>query len=351
MKNNRPPRQTAQVLSLKVLADQLGVSSATVSNALNHKGKLSAPLRSRILSLAKRNGYQISPHALALQGKRLPILGLMIASIEDGMAQKFFMGADRAAQEKDYSTILSVTSHEGADTSQMEIQSVRRFDLLRIGGVLYLPAANTEHIKVEKMLRTSKIPFVLLYRRIQSDKNPAVVVDHAHGFRLGLDHLLSLGHRRIGIVYSAFYRGPEVDMARAVLREKCPHLPWQTWGVTYDDLGYQKLLSQRVTAFLTMSDDIALSVSDALTAKGYSIPRDISLIGFRDTIVARSMSPKLTTVHVPAAEMGYAAAQWLVARIEAGNASGDDTAPGIAPIDFQFPPTLVVRQSTAPAVS
>lgn len=335
------------MLSLKLLAEQIGVSTATISNALNNKGKISPDLRRKIIELAKKSGYEISPHALALQGKRLNILGLMMTSIEDGMAQKFFLGADRAGQEKDFSTILSVTSHLGQDTLEMELRSVRRFDILRIGGVLYVPAANTEHFKVEKFLRDRDIPFVLLYRRLKADKSPAVVVDHALGVQLGLDHLIALGHKRIGIVYSRYYRGPEVDIARAVFQKKLPQLPWETWNLDNPD-DVERLLKRRATAFLALSDQQAWQMAEKLKQLGLSVPGDISLVGFRDTLVAQSMTPKLTTIHVPAEEMGHAAAQWLVKRIEWVNSRSGENDEEPEPIDLCMPPSLLVRESTAP---
>jgi len=338
-----------RVLSLKTLAQQLGVSSATVSNALNNKGKISPELRKRIVELAKKSGYKISPHALVLQGKRLPILGLMTTSIEDGMAHKFITGADRAAQEGDFSTILSVTSHFGIKISEMEIRSVSRFDTLRIGGVLYVPAANTRHRTVEEMLEKKGIPFVLLYRRQDSDRSPAVVVDHTHGFHLGLDHLLALGHRRIAMVYEDAYRGPEVDIAAEVFREKLPKLSWESWGVSGSPASIRKLIKQRSTAFFALSDDLAHKVSTILYDAGYETPRDFSLIGFRDTIVARTMRPKLTTIHVPAEDMGYAAARWLIDEIGQRHAENRSAWPARDPINLCVPPTLMVRDSTGPA--
>lgn len=333
-------------LSLKVLAQKIGVSTATISNALNNKGKISPKLRQRIVRMAKEQGYTISPHALALQGRRLNILGLMIASIEDGMAQKFFVGADRAAQEKNYSTILSISSHSELDTSEMELRSVQRFDTLKVGGVLYVPAADTEHLKVERILEKRGIPFVLLYRRRQSDTSPAVIVDHAEGFRLGIDHLVSLGHRRVGVVYDPLYRGPELLIAREVFRQRFPRSRWAQWNVPLDWGRIGELLKRGATAFLTLSDDSAFTLKGVLSAHGLSVPHDVSIIGFRDTIVARTMTPKLTTVRVPAEEMGYAAAQWLVNQIEAAPPKAKRIP--VDPIDLCVTPTLVVRESTAP---
>jgi DNA-binding LacI/PurR family transcriptional regulator len=337
-------------LSLKLLAEKMGVSSATISNALNNKGKISPQLRQRIIKVARESGYTISPHALALQGKRLNILGLMIASIEDGMAQKFFVGADRAAQEKNYSTILSISSHSQIGISEMELRSVQRFDTLKVGGVLYVPAADTEHLEVERIMEERGIPFVLLYRRRQSDESPAVIVDHAHGFRLGLEHLISLGHKRVGIVYVPSYRGPELLIARTVFKKTFPQLNWSQWHVPLDWEKIRGLIRQGATAFLTLSDDSAFTLEKMLSSHGYAVPRDISIIGFRDTIVARTMTPELTTIRVPAEEMGYAAAQWLVSQIEASNPISKNEQPPES-IDLCVAPTLVVRESTAPPVS
>ena len=327
--------------SLKSIAGEIGVSITTVSNALNHKGKLSPRLRKRILSHAEKQNYQPSPHARVLHGGRLKILGMMIGSLHDGLAQGFFMGADRAAMEFGYSTILSVTSHVHHSASDMELHAVKHFDSLRIGGVLYLPIADAEPSRIESLFKKSKLPFVLIYRRPPHDGSPAVVVDHRKGIQIGLAHLMELHHRRIGIVYHRYYKGPELDITKAVFQETCPGLEWNKWSASVEDL--DTLLKRKPTAIFAMSDDAAASIADALAAREIDIPNDISLVGFRDTIVARSMRPKLTTVHVPADEIGYAAAKWLAQSLEAENPKT------VAPIRLEIPPQLVVRQSTCMA--
>lgn len=329
------------VPSLKSIAEEIGVSITTVSNALNNKGKLGSRLRKQIVAHARRRNYQPSPHARVLHGGRLKILGMMIGSLHDGLAQGFFMGADRAANEFGYSTILSVTAHAQRKAADMELEAVKHFDSLRIGGVLYLPIADAAPSRIENLFQKSKLPFVLIYRRPPQDKSPSVVVDHRNGIQIGLRHLMELHHRRIGIVYHRFYRGPELDITKAVFQEACPGLEWEKWSASVEDL--DTLLAMKPTAIFAMSDDAAASVADTLADREIDIPNDISLVGFRDTIVARSMRPKLTTVHVPADEIGYAAAKWLVQSLEAKHPEPPP------PIRLEIPPQLVVRQSTCMA--
>ena len=89
---------------------------------------------------------------------------------------------------------------------------------------------------------------------------------------------------------------------------------------------------------MTLSDDTARHLAEQLWARGLSIPEDISLVGFRDTIIAQTMNPKLTTIHVPAEDMGYAAARWLIHRIKSGSA--------VPSLRMHLSPSLVIRQST-----
>jgi LacI family transcriptional regulator len=326
-------------MSLKSLAKELGVSIATVSYALNHKGNISAELRTRVLETAKARGYELSAVAQALRGNRLKIFGLMISSVYDEMGQRFFMGADRAAQGAGYSMILSVNSPLAGSALDAEIATARRFQSLRISGVLYVPSGSSTPAEVEKVLKEANMPFVLLYRRPASDPHPSVVVDHAKGFRLALDHLLSLGHRAIGFVYSNSYRALEVDIARKVMEKRCPKLPWAKWSASVEDDEFLALLRRRPTALFASSDDVALIAAERLAAAGIRIPQDISLVGYRDTKAAGLITPRLTTIHVPTEEIGYQGGCQLLSLIEAPASN--------PPRHLKLPPSLIIRESTA----
>lgn len=321
--------------SLKSLALEVGVSVATISNALNHKGKVSAPLRAKILKLAKKYHYQPSAHARVLHGQRMPVLGIIVPSMHDGLGQGFFQGADRAAREQGYSSILSISNHEGEDISTMELEAVGRFDALRIGGVLYLPSGSAPDDRVEQELARLDLPFAFIYRQGKNLQAPAITVDHSRGFHLLFDHLEEYRHQRIGIVLA----GPEAKIMRNVFRERTRHADWESWIVHEDESNLNVFLQKKPTALITPSDDSAFRLARHLRAVGKAISEDISLVGYRDTIVAQTMTPSLTTVHVPTEEIGYAAADWLIRRIrgETGEA---------APLHLQIPPRLVVRAST-----
>jgi len=330
--------------SLKEIARELSVSVATVSNALNGKGKLSDALRRQIIRHARKQGYEPSPHARVLHGKRLRVLGLILPSVHDGLAQGFIDGTDQAGAGAGYSTLVAATHRWGEDMTQRELAAVERFHSLRIGGVLYLAAAHADARAVEKRMEKLGLPFVRLYRGPSAGEAPSVLVDHAAGIRQGISHLQELGHRRIALIHAGMYQGPELEAARAVYAGFFPRREWERWSFTSEQ-GWRALLTARVrsgiTAALALSDDLAFSASRALTEAGVPVPEAFSLVGFRDTLVARTMTPALTTLHVPTDAMAAQAAGWLIRRLEEGE--GDP-----APIRTALEPELVVRASTAP---
>lgn len=345
-------------ITLQTIADRVGVSRMTVSNAFSRPDQLSAGLRERVLRAAEELGYAgPDPAARALARGSTGAVGIVVAhSIQTALADEVstrFLAAIAAELEP---TGLALSLVPTAEVNgHVPAREVAIDGALLFHGSPRSPALG--------WLRRRQIPVVLV------DQDPiddlaAVNVDDTGGARAAAEHLVSLGHRRIGIV--AF--GGEHTLGRT---EPEP-LPDDAFGTRARlrgwlqglatvgrratvirvansvDGGYQALetlLSGEpdVTAVLCWSDVIAAGVRLAAQDRGLDVPADLSIVGFDDSPLAARQRPALTTVHQDVEEKGRLAAAALVAHLGAGT--------GGRPAHVLLPTRLVVRDSTArPAV-
>jgi DNA-binding LacI/PurR family transcriptional regulator len=349
-------------VTLQTVADRVGVSRMTVSNAFSKPGQLSAALRKRILVAADELGYVgPDPAGRALARGTSGAVGILLTesvtyAFTDEVATGFLGAiADELAPTGVALTLL-------ASCSRDDIVPAR--DIPMDGAVVY--SCDTDSPALAWLVRRG-LPLVFV------DQAPrpgiaSVNVDDRLGAAAAARHLVELGHRRIDIV-SKNMAGPygvvlaadaDLDKDHHISRERM--LGWldtlnaagivarvvhQPQGSADD--GYDAallLLSQDdpPTALLCFSDVMANGVVRAAEASGLRVPDDLSVVGFDDSPLARRMRPALTTVRQPVEEKGHAAAATLTHAIERAKSGG---AKGRAR-HVVLPTELIVRDSTAP---
>jgi DNA-binding LacI/PurR family transcriptional regulator len=349
-------------VTLQTVADLVGVSRMTVSNAFSKPGQLSAALRQRILAAADELGYVgPDPAGRALARGTSGAVGILLTdsvtyAFTDEVAT-WFLGAiaDELAPTGVALTLLSTTSSEDVVPAR---------DIPLDGAVVY--SCDTTSAALGWLKRRG-LPLVYV------DLAPAVGitsvnVDDRAGAAAAAAHLVDLGHRRIDIV-SKNMAGPygvvvdadaelDVDhhvsrqrmrgwldtLAAAGLSARAVHQPQSS----EDDAcaAADLLLSQDdpPTALLCFSDVMANGVVRAAETRGLRVPVDLSVVGFDDSPLARRMRPALTTVRQPVEEKGHVAAGALTALI----AKAKSGAPKGRARHLVLPTELVVRDSTAP---
>jgi DNA-binding LacI/PurR family transcriptional regulator len=349
-------------VTLQTIADRVGVSRMTVSNAFSRPDQLSSELRQRILDAADELGYAgPDPAARVLARGATGAVGVLLtdslreAFVDEVAAQFLGAIADELAP-----TGLALTLLSGMPTAGSSSRIPAR-DVPMDGALVYSCDPGSTAIE---WLRRRKLPLVYV------DQAPAsgvasVNIDDRGGARAAAQHLLDLGHRRVAIV-SANLAGPEgvvaVDVAlRAshVTRQRL--LGWldalDAAGAEVtivqqlesgDESGYRSghallALAARPTAVLCFSDVTAYGVVRAATDQGLVVPDDLSVVGFDDNPLAHRMRPPLTTVRQDVAEKGRAAAAALTTAID--RAKGE-TAGKVR--HLVLPTELIVRDSTAP---
>lgn len=341
-KKNIP--DTGKPVTLKILAEYLDLSPATVSIVLNNSpvaGSISPETRQRVLAAAKKFEYRPNLHARMLRTRLTNTVGVVVPELSEGYFTGLMLGVEQYLLQAGY--LYFTVSH------------LCRPDLLEEYPELLINRAVDGLLLVNTELRKRvPLPAVGVSSHIKTPGVTNIVLDHDRATHLALRHLYELGHRRI-----AFMKGQQFsldsesrwqsinavarELGIAVRPELCIYLEKNSWS---PDLGYppvRELLSRTrdFTAIFCFNDTSAIGAIRAIQDAGLSCPGDISVIGFDDIMVAPYTSPRLTTVRQPLHKMGVAAAELLIQRIQAPSQPYPDT--------VWFDPELVVRESTAAA--
>jgi len=346
-------------VTLQTIADQVGVSRMTVSNAFSRPDQLSAPLRERILAAARDLGYVgPDPAARALARGTTGAVGIVLTeslrfAFTDEVSTRFL----GAIAEELAPTGLALTL---LTTSENETVVPAR-DVAMDGALVYScdPTASA----VDWLTRR-KLPLVYV-DQTPDDDVPSVNVEDRAGARAAAQHLVDLGHRRIGIVASGLH-GPHglIDDPAPLIEGHASRERMRGWldvltpaGIeptivrepgthfqqAYDVARLLLTTPRRPTGVLCFSDAIAEGVVEAARDLDIRVPEDLSVVGFDDNPLAVRLRPKLTTVRQDVAAKGRAAAAALTDAITRAR-NGE----GIPATHLVLPTELIVRGSTAP---
>ena len=327
-------------VSLKILADYLGLCPATVSVVLNNVPGRSIPheTRERVRAAARKFNYQPSLLARSLRKQRTFTVGVLVPELSDGYHTLVMSGIGDHLMREGYFYFSAHHRHKS--------------DLIEEYPRLLLGRGAEGIIAIDTLLEHQlSVPVVAVagHKKINGVTN--VVLDHRRAAELVVRHLHQLGHRRI-----AFMRGQPfssdsddrwrslVAVARDLGLEVSPELTVQLErDLTSPELGYpvvQQLLQHRkkFTALVSFNDIAAIGAIRALRDANLRVPEDISVVGFDDIHVAAYHNPRLTTVRQPLRDMGETAARILLQRIQGFKDY---------PEDFAVAPELIIRETTA----
>lgn len=329
-------------VSLKILADYLGLCPATVSVVLNNVPGRSIPAetRERVRAAARKFNYQPSLLARSLRKQRTFTVGVLVPELSDGYHTMVMSGIGDHLMREGYFYFSAHHRHKP--------DMIEEYPRLLLGrGVEGMITIDTA------LVHPLPVPVVAVagHRKITGVTN--VVLDHKTAAELSLRHLHELGHRHI-----AFMRGQPfsadsdarwrsiVAVAKELELEVRPELTIQLErDLTSPELGYpvvQELLQngRRFTAIVSFNDIAAIGAIRALRDANLRVPEDISVLGFDDIQAAGYHNPRLTTIRQPLRHMGETAARILLQRMQ----GFEDY-----PEEFAVPPELIIRETTAPA--
>ncbi|WP_374315228.1 LacI family DNA-binding transcriptional regulator [Aquabacterium sp.] len=329
--------------TIKDVAARAGVSFTTVSHVLNGTRRVSDEARARVERAVAEMGYAPSAVARALKTSETFIFGVLVPNITNPFFAELTRGIEDRCRQTDYSVFLC-NSDDEPDTQSRYLQTLLE---RRVDGLLLAAAAGEADVLV-KRLATTRVPTVVVERRIPGLATDLVRVDHDAGARLAVAHLVSLGHQAI-----ACLSGPSrFEVARertagwvAGLREAGLDIKpeWMLEGDYSSSAGYdmtRSLLEKgEVTAILAGNDLMAFGALRAAAEMGVSVPQQLSVLGFDGIDMGQYVYPALTSVGYPIRELGETAASVLLERL--ANPAGETR-------EVVLPPQLVMRASTGP---
>ena len=328
--------------TIKDVAARAGVSFTTVSHVLNGTRRVSDEARARVEQAVAEMGYAPSAVARALKTSETFIFGVLVPNITNPFFAELTRGIEDRCRQTDYSVFLC-NSDDEPETQGRYLQTLLE---RRVDGLL-LAAAAGEADALVKRLATTRVPTVVVERRIPGLAADLVRVDHDAGARLAVSHLVSLGHKAI-----ACLSGPSrFEVARertggwiAGLKEAGLDIKpeWMLEGDYSSSAGYdmtRSLLEKgEVTAILSGNDLMAFGALRAAAEMGVSVPNQLSVLGFDGIDMGQYVYPALTSVGYPIRELGETAASVLLDRL---------AHPAGEPREVVLPPQLVLRASTA----
>ncbi len=339
-KKNAP--DATKPVTLKTLAEYLDLSPATISIVLNDSPvakSISPATRERVHAAAKKFEYRPNLHARMLRTRITNTIGIIVPELSEGYFTGVMLGVEEYLLQEGF--LYFTVSHLGRNDLRDEYQELLMSR--RVDGFLLV---NTE------LSLNVPLPVVGVSSHSKAAGVSNMMLDHTFAATKALRHLYDLGHRKIAFMKGQRYSLDSESRWEAIVRiakdlgiaiqpELCIYLEKNLWS---PELGYppmRELLSRTTdfTAMFCFNDTAAIGAIRAIEDAGLNCPRDISVIGFDDIIVAEYFNPRLTTVRQPLHKMGWTAAQLLIKRIQCPDEP--------YPHEVWFEPELVVRESTA----
>ncbi|MCC6803414.1 MAG: LacI family DNA-binding transcriptional regulator [Anaerolineae bacterium] len=335
------------VVRLKDIAAQAGVSTTTVSRILNGRDSgipIREETRQKVIALAAKMGYRPNILARALRGSHSTLLGVIAVNITSLFHTQILRGINDTAIRRSYRVFLGHVQRDmdiALDYSSM-------FEQSHADGILIVGELQG-HIEAIDVLMQHHRYLVGVSDRMSRSTYPGVYTDNVLGARLALDHLWSLGHRRIMCVNDSSLQDGRLrcETYERYMRERGAAAQIQ---VVETPRSLQASLQagtaifaakELPTAIFAVNDAIAIGLMQAAFQAEIPVPSKVSIVGFDDIDIAPFTIPPLTTIRQSGFELGAVATTLLIDMIQAGRESADVE-------DIVLTPTLVERQSTAP---
>ncbi len=327
-------------ITLTELARLANVSVSTVSRALsNHDYPLKPETRQRIRLLAEQMGYKPNLVARSLQNNRTHLVGVIVDRMQSPFSAETVQGIQDKLRNAGYSISIAYSNRDQA----LAIEAINSFYSRQVDGIIIINS--WLHTFNDPILAMQDRPFVFVNRLFKNCLQNCVGPGDRYGAQLATQHLVDLGHKRIGYIngmkdwieaqdrllgYQDVLERNGLELDESLIRNG-------DWGV---ESGYQAArellsLAPQPTAIFAANDIMALGVMYAAQDLGFHIPEDVALVGYDDRDFASWVRPALTTVKMPSFEMGQAAARLLLQQI-AGEEPEDAT---------QIPGRLIIRES------
>ncbi len=331
-------------VNIKWLAKELGLSISTISRALQDSYQVSAETKQRVWELAKKANYQPNPHASSLRRQKSRTIAIVVPEISNNFFSLAINGIDEVTQQNNYHVLIYLTH----DSIEREIAIIKHLQNGRVDGVIMSVSSETSHYEHLLELQSTSIPIVFFDRVCDEiDTVKVTTDDYKSGFN-ATEHLIESGCKKIAYLQVA--KNLSIGQKRlngyidALAAHKIPFndslLVTGTKIPGEDHKLIKKLLSakKRPDGIFASVESLAITTYYVCRELGLSIPGDVKIIGFSNLATAPLLSPSLTTITQPAADIGAEAATSLFYMLKKHKSH--------FPKNIVLASTLVPREST-----
>jgi DNA-binding LacI/PurR family transcriptional regulator len=344
---------TKTTITMADIAREAGVSRATASYVINGQETsvhISANTRQRVLDAAQALGYRRNALARAMVTGKNRVLGVLARNPGPEPKARIVEGILEEAGTHDY--FIKLLHHPREEDAR---EVARRCVEQRLAGVIVIRPSQIALAEFYAELKPYRIPIVLVDDSVEQEGVIRVATDDFQGCRLAVEHLVTLGHRRIALLEGRRDANPllretafRMAMSDYGLSVPDSHVVYGDWSPEQTEQIAHDLFHPRPdcpTALLcSAGDPFAAVVMRALRQDGQRVPEDVSIVGYSDLLMAACLDPPLTTIAQPFDEMGRSAVRRLLTLLDDGQEGHADE-----PRDYLLPTELIVRASTGPA--
>ena len=304
--------------TLKDVARESNVSTATVSKVINKLGGYSKKTEERVLEVIKKLGYEPNAVARSLAMKSTRIIGVLIPNAETSVFAQLLDGIEMAARKRGYSIIICNTGNSGVRT----LKYLKLLSENQVAGIIY--SSSPLYDECFKFIVNRKIPCVLALTGSYKFQVPYVKVDDRQAAYAATKYLIENGHRKIALIvgnimdpiagrprlegYEQAFFDYNIDLNENLI-VYAYDFSYKSGIKSMNELLDRK---EKFTAVFGTSDDLAIGALNVAYEKGIKVPHDISIMGYDNTKMAHMVYPSLTTVGQPLYKMGREAAEKVI---------------------------------------
>jgi LacI family transcriptional regulator len=329
---------------LRDVARAAGVSTATVSRAMNTPEIVSEPLRERIATVIRDLGWVPHGVARALATSRSGAIGAVFPSLSHGDFARATEALQAELTAQGYSLLLACSQYD----PDQEYQLVRKFVERGVDAIALV--GNPHKPELLELLERRRVPFVDTFAYDAASRRGSIGPDNRKAMRELTNHLLALGHRRFAVIAQSGHnnvraldrtQGIRDALAEAGLAIKANHFVEGRWSIAEGRALFGALIARRPWPTAVICGNAYLAVGAVLEAlaRGIEVPREMSIVGYDDVEVMAELPVAVTTLRVKSDEVGRRAASWLIAAI---NGREPD-------VDLECDVEIVQRRSSGPA--
>ncbi len=330
-------------VKIEDVARQAAVSAATVSRVLNHPEIVRPELRDKVTRAITELSYTRDSAARALKSGRMRTIGAIVPTLGLGIFAEGVEALQNRLSESGYTLFIANSQYD----QRRELQELQSLIERGIDGVVLVGASHAPELRT--LLQQARVPVITTYVSKALGGIPAIGIDNQRATRELTQYLISLGHVRFGAIANippsndrsrARLDGIQKALSDAGIRLEPTQVIRADFSLAQGRSALRQLMSDHpdITAVICTTDTLAIGAMAEARKLGLEIPRQLSITGFDDVEIAAQVDPALTTISVPAAEIGRGAADYLINAIA-----------GLPiPKSVQLPCRLIMRGSTAP---